>query len=79
MNKYIVAHNTPFSGNVNVGLVEADSVSQAIYKAAEIDGWDVSDFTDGSFLAGFLRSIEDKYVAVNVVTNSFPAYPGVSS
>lgn len=78
MNKYIIAHNSPFNGNVNVGLIEADSVQEAILKAAKIDGWEVT-LDEEQTIAGFLRSIDDKYVAVNVVTNSFPAYPGVSS
>lgn len=74
--KYIVARSSPFSGRVNVGVVEADSKSDAIYQAARLDGWeDVPEC--GNQLAEFLRSIEDQYVAIS--SADLQAYPGIAS
>jgi hypothetical protein len=61
--KYVVACASPFNGSVKVGTVDADSPEQAIFIAAERDGWDAGTVED---LEKFLSSIEDKYIATPV-------------
>ena len=61
--KYVVACASPFNGTVKIGTIDADSPEQAIFIAAERDGWETRTAED---LESFLAAIEDKYIATPV-------------